>query len=227
MRGSGLSVDREVTQVAQVQEVRHPIVARMWDRISIKAERRGQGEHREELLRGLSGRVIEVGAGNGINFAHYPPSVEHVLAVEPEPHLRERAREAGERARVPVEVVDAVGQRLPAEDEAFDAGVASLVLCTVPKQPQALAELRRVVRPGGELRFYEHVVTRRPGIARLMRAADRAFWPRVAGGCHMSRDTGPAIEQAGFRIERCRRFPFSPAPLQPAVPHISGVARRP
>jgi ubiquinone/menaquinone biosynthesis C-methylase UbiE len=211
---------------AAQETVNHPIVARLWGRISKKAEERGQGEHREEFLAGLSGRVIEVGAGNGINFGHYPSSVEEVLAVEPEPHLRERALEAARRAPVPTRVTDAVAGRLPAEDESFDAGVASLVLCSVPDQRQALVELRRVIRPGGELRFYEHVVSRRPGIARLERAADRTFWPRVAGGCHMSRDTGAAIERAGFVIESCRRFPFSPAPAQPRIGHILGVARR-
>ncbi len=209
------------------ESVNHPVVARMWDRISRKAEARGQGEHRDQLLRDLAGRVVEVGAGNGINFPHYPASVEQVVAVEPERHLRERAVGAAARAPVPVEVVDAVGGRLPFEEGSFDAGVACLVLCTVPDQPAALAELRRVIRSGGELRFYEHVVAQRPGLARLMRAADRTFWPRVAGGCHMSRDTGAALERAGFVVESLRRFPFSPAPLQPAVPHILGVARRP
>lgn len=208
-------------------EVHHPIVARMWDRISRKAERRGQGEHRDELLGGLAGRVIEVGAGNGINFGHYPDSVAQVVAAEPERHLRELAEDAARRAPVPVEVRDAVGGELPFDDASFDAGVACLVLCTVPDQQRALAELHRVIRPNGELRFYEHVVAQRPGIAPLMRAADRTFWPRVAGGCHMSRDTGPAIERAGFVLQSCRRFPFSPCATQPAVPHILGIARRP
>lgn len=218
-----------MTSAGTTEETRvnHPIVARMWDSLSRKAEeRRGQGEHRDELLRGLSGRVIEVGAGNGINFAHYPQTVTEVLAVEPEPHLRARAEEAARSASVPVRVVDAVGARLPAEDASFDAGVACLVLCTVPDQAAALAELRRVIKPGGELRFYEHVVSRKPARARMMRLGDRLFWTRVAGGCHMARDTGPAIERAGFEIESCRRFPYSPAALQPNVPHILGTARR-
>jgi ubiquinone/menaquinone biosynthesis C-methylase UbiE len=209
------------------EAVHHPIVARLWDRISRKAEARGQGDHRDELLRRLRGRVIEVGAGNGINFPHYPDGVEEVVAVEPEAHLRERAQEAAQSASIRVHVVDAVGGQLPAEDASFDAGVACLVLCTVPDQAQALSELRRVIRPGGELRFYEHVVAHRPAVARIMRTADRVFWPRVAGGCHMARDTGAAIERAGFRIESSQRFPFSPCAMQPPIPHILGVARRP
>lgn len=209
-----------------IEAVRHPVMARMWDRIANKADERGQGKHREELLAGLAGRVIEVGAGNGVNFTHYPSSVERVVAVEPEPYLRARAEEAAAAAAVPVEVVAAVGSELPAADASFDAGVVSLVLCSVPDQAKALSELFRVIRPGGELRFYEHVVARREPWVWLMKAADRTFWPHAAGGCHMSRDTGRTIQRAGFEVESCRRFPYSPAPLQPSIPHILGVARR-
>lgn len=209
-------------------QVHHPIFARFFARLSVKAEAAGQGEHRRELLAGLSGRVIELGAGNGLNFSYYPSSVAEVVAVEPESYLRELAIEAASAAPVPVRVVDGVADRLPVEASSFDAGVASLVLCSVPDQGRALAELFRVIRPGGELRFYEHVRGRSPGLARLQRSLDAFVWPRVGGGCHASRDTGAAIEQAGFAIETCRRFPFRPSPLlYPVTPHILGVARRP
>ncbi len=135
------------TRRARQQLVHHPIFARVFDRLSVVAERSGQGEHRRELLAGLQGRVIEVGAGNGLNFAHYPPTVTEVLAVEPEAYLRARARKAARRAPVAVAVVDGVADRLPADEASFDAGVASLVLCSVPAQPTALAELFRVIRP--------------------------------------------------------------------------------
>ena len=125
-----------------------------------------------------------------------------------------------------VTVVDGVSGALPLEDASCDAGVACLVLCTVPDQERALAELARVIRPGGELRFYEHVVSKRPFEARMQRLADATFWPRIAGGCHLSRDTAPVIERAGFHIESCDRFPFSPAKLIPPDPHILGIARR-
>jgi ubiquinone/menaquinone biosynthesis C-methylase UbiE len=113
-------------------------------------ERRGLAEHRGRLVAGLSGRVIEVGAGNGPNFPHYPDSVEQVLAVEPEDYLRERAHNAALEAPVPIEVRAGLAERLPADDESFDVGIASLVLCSV--HDPRLAELFRVIREGGELR---------------------------------------------------------------------------
>jgi SAM-dependent methyltransferase len=204
-----------------VEHASHPVFARVYARVAEMAERRGGAEHRRKLLAGLSGRVIEVGAGSGANFTHYPTSVNEVIAVEPEPYLRERAQLAAARAPVPVYVEDGDADQLPGEAQSFDAGIVALVLCTVPDQQRALAELYRVIRPGGELRFYEHVWE-----ARFQRLADATLWPRLAGGCHLARDTHAGIEQAGFQIQTFERFPFSPAPLLPSDPHILGVARR-
>src|SRR5512142_1019590 len=136
-------------------DVHHPVFARLWSLMS-RHEPADIRRHRDELVAGLSGRVIEVGAGTGSNFAHYPATVEQLVAVEPEPHLRRQARAAAARARIPIEVLDGVADRLPADDASFDAAVVSLVLCSVPDQTSALAELYRVLRPGGDLRFYEH-----------------------------------------------------------------------
>jgi ubiquinone/menaquinone biosynthesis C-methylase UbiE len=206
------------------EEVRHPIFARIYMRMARKRHEK-EDEHRRRLLGGLSGRVIEVGAGNGLNFSLYPETVAKVLAVEPEPLLREAATEEANGAPVEVEVVDGVASELPAEDASNDAAVASLVLCSVPDQAEALGEMRRVLKPGGELRFYEHVVASGRLPARLQRIADATFWPHVAGGCHMSRDTLAAIERAGFDVERSDRFPFTPGAPVPSLPHILGLAR--
>ena len=108
-----------------------------------------------------------------------------------------------------------------------DAVVVSGVLCSVPDQGVALAEFRRVLRPGGELRFYEHVRSRRGGFARWQRVVD-PIWSRLMGGCRTHRDTVAAIEAAGFRVERCRGFGFPPgARLYPVMPRVLGVARAP
>ncbi len=207
--------------------VNHPLFARTFHWLSRRDETAGQREFRREALEGLTGRVIELGAGNGLNFEHYPTTVTEVIAVEPEPFLRQRANEAASGANVPVRVVDGAADALPVEDASCDAAVASLVLCTVPDQAVALAELKRVLRPEGELRFYEHVVSQQPHFARFQRAADATIWPFVAGGCHAARDTLRAIERAGFLVEHCRRFDFRPTPIvAPATPRILGIARQ-
>lgn len=205
-------------------EVRHPLFARFFYRLSQWMER-DIGERREELLAGLSGRVLEVGAGNGMNFSHYPDTVDRVVALEPEPYLRTKALEAAGSAPVPIEVVDAVADPLPMEAGAFDSVVASLVLCTVPDPATALAEMRRVLRPEGELRLMEHVRSGHPRKARIQGWADRSgIWPRVAGGCHCSRDTLAEVEGAGFEIAKVRDFDLGPS-WGLTNPHVLGVAR--
>ena len=128
---------------------RHPIFARVYARTSPAMDAQGALEHRRALLAGLAGRVLEVGAGNGLNFAHYPPAVTEVLAVEPEPYLRGLVQAAAGQAPVPVWVVDGTADALAVADASRDAAVASLVLCSVPGQAPALGELYLVLRPGG------------------------------------------------------------------------------
>ena len=206
--------------------VHHPLFARMYERMALAFEVKGGGAHRDEALAGLTGRVIEVGAGTGLNFAHYPDTVTEVIAVEPEPYLRAKAKQAAAGANVPVGVVDGMADRLPADNASCDAGVASLVLCSVPDQTTALAELHRVIRPGGELRFYEHIRSDSARFARFHSAID-VVWPHMAGGCHADRATLDAIESAGFTIAHARRFTFRPSvTTMPVSPHVIGTARR-
>lgn len=205
--------------------VNHPVFSRIYQRLSKVIERRGGSQHRETLLDGVEGRVIEVGAGNGLNFSHYPDTVEQVVPIEPEPRLRAAARRAARRAPVPVEVRDGVAGAIPAEDGSFDVAVASLVLCSVPDQTAALSELARVLRPGGQLRFYEHVRSRHPRLARIQQAAD-VVWPHFAGGCHTSRDTLQTIGSNGFEVEQVERFRFPETRLFiPWSPRMIGLAR--
>lgn len=209
------------------ERVHHPLFARCYPRLGVAADKVGAAAHRDELLAGIAGRVIEVGAGSGLNFTHYPDTVTEVLAVEPEPHLRHLAAKAASEARVAITVVDGTATHLPTPDASFDAAVASLVLCSVADLPAALAEISRVLRPGGELRFYEHV---RASSTKHARRQDRAswLWPLLGGGCHPNRDTESAITAAGFEITSCRRFLFRPCVLAALVaPHIIGCARRP
>jgi ubiquinone/menaquinone biosynthesis C-methylase UbiE len=202
------------------------LCARLYIRQSGQAERLGLAARRAQLLDGLAGKVIEVGAGNGLNFAHYPAAVTEVSAVEPEPHLREHADAAAREAPIPVTVVDAVAEELPFADGSFDAAVASLVLCSVVDVVAALAELHRVLRSGGELRFLEHIASPSPVLRALQRAGDATVWPRLSGGCRLARETDRLIEEAGFTIEQWERFSFRIPPLDPPKTHIIGVARR-
>ena len=205
---------------------RHPVFARLYARVGPKMDEGGLLDHRRRLLAGLSGDVIEVGAGNGLNFVHYPPAVARVVAVEPEPYLRALARESAEAAPVPVEVVDGVAERLPAGDARFDAAVASLVLCSVPNQAAALREIRRVLRPGGSLRFLEHVRAESTAGYAVQRLLDATVWPLFAGGCHTSRDTEAAIVEAGFDVEGVEHVRWPEGFPTPASRHILGSARR-
>lgn len=200
--------------------------AREYARLVPTMDARGAAQHRAELLAGLSGTVIEIGAGTGAMFAHYPATVTRVLAVEPDGYLRERAVAAVPGARVAVSVVAGVAAALPASDASLDAAVCSLVLCSVPDLAPALAEIRRVLRPGGELRFYEHVRSS-SRLVGVLEDAITPFWRRSAGGCHPNRDTVAAIRAAGFEVGEFRRFGFAPAPVAPRTAHVLGTARVP
>ncbi|WP_406404070.1 class I SAM-dependent methyltransferase [Streptomyces sp. NBC_00879] len=219
---------RSSTQVPQ-DAVHHPLFARFYARFSVAADKSaGIVAFREELLSGLSGRVIEIGAGNGLNFAHYPAAVSEVVALEPERTLRHLATQAARRCEVPVDVVPGAAEALPVKSEAFDAAVASLVLCSVRDLPRALGEIKRVLRPGGELRFFEHGLAGTKGMARSQRALDRTVWPLLFGGCHTARDTIAAIETAGFELGVYRRLQIPERGLRlPTSSCVLGVARRP
>jgi len=205
-----------------------PLFARCLARSAAISERKGADAYRRRLLAGLTGRVVEVGAGTGIHFHHYPRTVAEVLAVEPEPNLRAMAQAAARDSPVAVRVVPGMAEALPAPDASVDAGVSAGLLCSVPDPAAALAELARVIRSGGELRFYEHVISRRRRAARLQRGLDASgVWARAMGGCCTSRDTEAAIARAGFRIESIERFTFHPTLLDlPVAPKILGLARR-
>lgn len=215
-----------MSRTDRAHRVHHPVFARMYERIAAYAEKAGAADHRRRLLQGATGAVVEVGAGTGTNFAYYPSTVTSVTAVEPEPYLRHQAEATARRAPVPVTVVDASADQLPFDEASFDVGVASLVLCSLDDPAAALAELHRVIRPNGELRFYEHVAADNPRWARRQHLADH-IWPHLAGGCHLTRHTEQTICDAHFTIGDCEHLLFQPClTAKLAAPHIIGTAHR-
>ncbi|MFF8731483.1 class I SAM-dependent methyltransferase [Streptomyces sp. NPDC015171] len=215
-------------QVAR-DPVHHPLFARYYARISVAAESGlGLAGLRDRLLAGLSGRVIEIGAGNGLNFRHYPATVAEVVAIEPEPLLRQLALDAALRAQVPVDVVPGAAEALPVKSEAFDAVVLSLVLCSVRDVARTLGEVRRVLRPGGEVRFFEHGRGGGPVMTLAQKALDHTLWPVLNGGCHLSREPVAALREAGFRLGPQRRVMLPErGPALPTSYCALGVAWRP
>jgi ubiquinone/menaquinone biosynthesis C-methylase UbiE len=212
--------------MSDVRSMQHPRFARAYLRIAAQANKRGAAGHRERLLEGLSGRVVEIGAGQGLNFASYPSTVSQVIAIEPDDTLRAHAERAAANAPIPITVLAGHADQLPVDDSSTDGAVLSLVLCSVPDQHRALLEVRRILRAGGELRVYEHVRSDSALFARFEDAVT-PLWSRLAGGCHPNRDTTAAIEAAGFVIDTLQRFGFSPQPFIPRSTHILGRAHKP
>jgi SAM-dependent methyltransferase len=203
------------------------LFARCLERREARRPDPGGIELRRRLLASLRGRVIDVGAGDGRSFEHYPPGVTGVLAVEPDSNARAKAAERAERAAVPIEIVEGVAEALPTADESFDAAVVMGLLCSVPDPAAALGELNRVLRPGGELRFWEHVRSEHVLFRGLQRTCDALFWTRALGGCETTRDTEGAIRAAGFELVAVDHGFHSSSWLTiTSAPYILGVARR-
>ena len=184
--------------------VDNPFFARLWTVMSTH-ETDAIRRLRRENLAGLSGRILEVGAGTGTNFEFYPDTVTEVVAVEPERLLAGHAQRAAAAAPVPVTVsTGTVEQFLAAGNEPFDAVVCSLVLCSIENPNLVLQQLHSLLRPGGELRYLEHIASA-GGRARLQKIADATVWPRLFGNCHTHRNTEDSIVGAGFAVSGARR----------------------
>jgi ubiquinone/menaquinone biosynthesis C-methylase UbiE len=192
----------------------------------LSRERPQVAKLRGELVAGLTGTVIDIGAGDGIGFPFYPNSVQQVIAVEPNPSFRELAAQAAAHAPVNISVIPGTAEHLPVGEAVADAVVVSWVLCAVSDPQQALAEIQRVLKPDGELRVFEHVGARNPLGQAALKAAEATFWRRMFGNCDPTRHTATAIAQAGFDVSELRRFAMQATPGEPPLPYIHGIARR-
>lgn len=172
----------------------------------------GFDKYRARTAEGLSGRVVEIGFGSGLNVPHYPPGVQDVMAVEPAQVARQRAERRSPESAVRVEHVGRDGQRLSLDDASCDAALCTFTLCTVPDPSLALAELLRVLKPGGTVHFLEHGLSPDPGVARWQQRIE-PFQRRLADGCHLTRDPVSLVEQAGFVMQRNeQRYVSGPKP---------------
>ena len=206
--------------------VDNPFFARVWT-VMARHEPESLKRLRRENLAGLSGRVLEVGAGTGTNFELYPDTVTEVVAVEPERRLAVLARQAAAAAPVPVTVSTDTVEAYSATGTPFDAAVCSLVLCSVDEPDHVVRQLFSLLRPGGELRYLEHIAGT-GARARLQKIADATLWPRMAGNCHTHRHTEETIVGAGFKVSGARREWTLPAWVPvPVAEYAIGRAVRP
>jgi SAM-dependent methyltransferase len=192
--------------------------AGLYDPFLALAERRGMAARRGALLEWARGRVLEIGAGTGLNLAHYPADVDELVLSEPEPRMRARLERRVARSGRAATVIGAPAETLPFPDGAFDTIVSTLVLCTVADAPAAMRELRRVLAPGGRLLFIEHV---RGGTRRLARRQDRLArpWRAFAQGCRCNQETLALLERQGLRVVELARAEWRgmPSLVRPLV----------
>jgi len=194
----------------------HPLFAAVYDLIGKAGEERVLGPLRRWVVGDATGRVLEIGAGTGLSFPFYRRDVQ-LVATEPDPCMLRRARRRAAALKLPVEFHRAEAEALPFGDASFDGVVSTLVLCTVADPGRALAEVRRVLRPDGALRFVEHV--RGDGWQAVAQDLVTPLWRRVGAGCHPNRPTVDTIRSAGFRVDRLEERPKAvPGPF------VAGVA---
>ncbi len=204
----------------------HKWAAAIYDRLHASAERSYLRRIREDITGGARGRVLEVGAGTGANFPYYDDDAEEIVATEPDPYMLKRARRRAEDVGRSIELRQAAAEGLPFDDDSFDTVVSTLVLCTVPDPLRALSEVRRILKPSGELRMFEHV---------RYENAFGAFWQDLVtppwrwfvAGCHPNRDTAGLVREAGFEFQRLEQLKLGP-PIPPFIftrPYILGIAR--
>ena len=177
------------------------LFSRLYDPIMEVPENLGLQRLRREALRGVQGRVLELGIGTGRNFPLYPAAVDYLVGIDPDEAMLDRAEKRVRKVPFPVDLILASVEDLPFEENSFDAVVTTLVFCTVPDPLRALQEVRRVLKPGGRFHLLEHVRIERKPVARIQEKAT-PLWKHVAGGCHLDRDTLGAVREAGFEVGR-------------------------
>lgn len=204
-------------------EPSHPLFARVYDAAMAPIERTILPEHRRYLTASVTGSVLDIGAGTGRLFPYFDPAGDITLyALEPDPHMRKQAADRARELGLDVDLIDAGAESIPLADASMDVVIASLVFCTIPDVDAALSEVARVLRPGGEFRFLEHV--RGEGSLGVVHDLATPGWRRVAGGCHLNRETDALFR----RDERfvLRDYSRIASPLPDVLPLVRGRLER-
>lgn len=208
------------------QQTGHKWFAFLYDRLQAPAERSFIRAVREEIMGGARGRVLELGAGTGVSFPYYSDHVEQVIATDPDPHMLERARRRAQDLERPIELRQASAEEIPFEDASFDTVVSMFVMCTVEDPARALSEVRRVLKPSGELRLYEHIRYDH-AFGAFCQDLATPVWRWLGAGCHPNRDIARLVREAGFEFERLELS--KPSLLLPFMVftrrHIIGIAK--
>ncbi len=204
----------------------HKWFAAFYERMAASAEKSYLGPVRRELAGGAKGRVLEIGCGPGGNFPHYTDAATEIIATDPDPYMLQRARKRAAALDRPIEIRQVSAEALPFEDHSFDTVVSTLNMCSIPHPDRALAEIKRVLKPGGEYRFYDHVRYRN-AFGAFWQDLITPVWKQLGGGCHPNRDVVRIITDAGFEIlELERSNPLPPVPPMVCTrPHVKGIAR--
>ncbi|HEY8766327.1 MAG TPA: class I SAM-dependent methyltransferase [Dehalococcoidia bacterium] len=205
----------------------HKWFAAIYDKMLASEEKKFLGVIRAEMLKDVTGNVLEIGAGTGVNFQYYQPGA-HVTATEPDPYMLERAKKRASEAKVAIELRQVAAEELPFPAASFDFVIDTLVLCSVSDPRKVLSEIKRVLKLGGELRLYEHVRYKNP-IGALSQDLISPAWQWFGAGCHPNRNTERYLREAGFELSDVRIRKELP-PIPPMIftrPHLQAVARRP
>ena len=197
----------------------------LYDRCFKASEEAGLRDMRRETVGQARGRVLELGAGTGLNLDLYPESVQDLTLTEPDPHMTKQLRKKVDESSRRAEVVEAPAENLPFDDDSFDTAVVTLVLCTVPDPAAALREIGRVLKPDGQFLFLEHVRSIDPGLAKWQDRLEKP-WRFLGDGCHCNRDTVSAISAAGFKLGDVERPEF-PKVVPIVEPMAKGSATQP
>lgn len=218
-----MTATREEAEAAADQVPGSKLSARLYEPVLWLGEKTGLARWRKKVIGAASGAVLELGAGTGLNLAHYPAGLERLVLIEPDRHKAKLLAEKEVPDGVMPEIVRAPGEMLPFADDTFDTVVVTLVLCTVADPEATAAEIHRVLKPDGRFVFMEHVRSEKPRMGRLQDRLEKP-WMKVADGCHCNRRTVPMLRANGFEVEVLAeqdKFPMPPV----ARPIVSGVAR--